>query len=140
MPKIILFTELAEKCIADGIFASLGSDGPTSGATAQCEAFRRIRSANPLNLIAETQPDDFNFVAPMPLQMFVQGDCAVLTSDRKSELWLDALKTTKIYWENDPQLPNPFPVAKFPQPDMDCEGTRLIALAEALQNEWEVAQ
>ncbi|MEP6753875.1 MAG: hypothetical protein ABJA67_00110 [Chthonomonadales bacterium] len=142
MPPIILFTERAEKCIADGIFGSLGSDGPTgSGASTQRQAFHRIRVANPLNIVEETNfPDDFNIIAPMTMQMFVEGDCAVLTPDRKAELWSDALKTAKKYWLDDPNLPKPFPADKFAEPATDCEGTRVIGLSETLQNQWEAAQ
>src|SRR5437762_1408737 len=73
-----LSSEKGKKCIADGIWRSLQSDGPGgSDAEPLRAAFRRIRTAHPFRLEVETQnfPDDFDTIAPMTLQMFVQGDC-----------------------------------------------------------------
>lgn len=143
MPVIELSSERGKKCVADGIYGSLHSDGPGGPDAAPLRAaFRRVRRARPLHLPEDTQnyPDDLNTIAPMTIQMFVQGDCdGGFPPDRASELWADALATARVYWK-DAQLPLPFPTDKFQQPDMDCEGMRIAELSNIVRGLWRDAQ
>ncbi|MCW3055234.1 MAG: hypothetical protein JWN14_4404 [Chthonomonadales bacterium] len=135
---ILLNTKLALKCAADGIFSSTGSDGP--GGLPEARSFKRIRRA-PLNDLASTiQRGDFDNIEGLRMEVFVEGDCDALTDDRIEVMWTDALRDVKHYWEMFPTLPNPFPVARFIQPDVDCQTTTVGDIATSIIQQWEGAQ
>lgn len=129
---------IALKCVIDGLCNTTGSEGPDG--TDAGDAVHRIHAA-PLNdLVTGIQLDDWDLAAGLRIVTFVAGDCNALTDDIKSNIWLVTVNRAEHYWLLFPQLPNPFPRAKFKEPTIDCDTATVADLAVFLINSWRKAQ
>lgn len=138
MSAIELSSQQEIKCVVDGIHSVTGSDGPQNAPAGK--SFKKIRQASRTDLVTGLDLSDFNKVLGLHMELFVAGDCDVLTDDRKTAIWEAILNGAEFYWENDSKLPNGFPRNKFTEPRIDCIDTTILDLVDSLDLQWLSAQ